>query len=128
MIKYLLLFFSLNLYANPEIATQMVPKGRIYETEGRDIILRTMIGTKVRIEFKRNGGFQEAKGMNLNKGDEFEPGDGLISLGTAAKRLTKSGFKPEGHWRLSEDNQFGWVYEIDQHLINAKTGDILVLK
>lgn len=125
MVKCLILLLSFNLYASSEMAIQMIPNAKVYELQGRDIILKTLSGTKVRVEFQRNGELEEAKGMNLNRGDEFEPGDGLISLGTAAKHLGKRGISPEGNWRLSKDKEFGWIYEFGKNLVNAKSGDVL---
>jgi len=129
MIYLVILFSSLYTFASTEIALQMVPRGKIFEEQGRDLILKTPSGTKVRIEFKRDGAFEEAKGMNLNHGDEFEPGDGLISLGTAAKEITKKlGMKPQGHWRLSQDQKLDWIYELGDELINARNGELISSK
>lgn len=129
MIHLILLFSCLLSFASAEIALQMVPRGKVFEEQGRDYILKTPSGTKIRIEFKRDGTFEEAKGMNLNYGDEFEPGEGLISLGTAAKEITKKiGTKPQGHWRLSKDTKLDWVYELGEELVNAKNGEFISSK
>jgi hypothetical protein len=108
-----------------KIALSMVPRGKLVDTIGRDYIIKTPAGTKIEIEFKRSGKFDEAKGQNLNKGDELEPGEGLISLSSAAQILNATGKKPEGHWRLEEDPDLGWIYELKMTIIHAKTGKII---
>lgn len=109
----------------PDIALSMVPRGRLEEQSGRDFVVKTMAGTKIGVEFQRNGKFEEAKGFNLNKGDELEPGDGLISLSTAAQSLVRKGIVPKGQWVLDKDERLGWVYEFENTIVNAKTGKIV---
>jgi hypothetical protein len=109
----------------PSVALSMVPRGRLVEQVGRDFVIKTGAGTKIGIEFKRNGRFEEAKGSNLNMGDELEPGDGLISLSSAAHALAAKGIRPQGHWHLDLDDSHGWVYEFENTLVNAKTGKII---
>jgi hypothetical protein len=113
------------LHASSEIALSMVPRSKLVEEIGKDFILRTQSGTKVHIEFTRTGILEEAKGKNLGQGDEFEPGDGLISLGTAARSLEALGMKPTGLWNLEKDPELGWVYEIQNVLVDARDGKIL---
>ena len=110
--------------AVPEsIALSMVPRGKVDLQQGRDFTIKSLAGTKIKIEFRRNGKFEEASGDNLNKGDELEPGEGMISLSSAAQKLQEKGIKPEGHWSLEQDPKFGWIYEVNhQHLIDAKSG------
>ena len=116
---------SLPLHASVDIAGAMVPRGKIVETLGRDYVVKTRAGTKIGIEFTRKGSLEEAYGKNLNKGDDFEPGEGLISLGTAAQIIQKAGIKPEGYWLLEKDQFMGWIYEVSGTIVNAKTGAIL---
>lgn len=111
--------------AAPDVAVSMVPKGRLVETIGRDFIIKTTAGTKIGIEFSRDGKFKEAKGVNLNKGDELEPGDGLLSLSSVAQILQKSGLKPQGYWMLENDKKMGWIYEFEEKTVNATNGQIL---
>lgn len=122
---FLIALFSIPAYSSVEIAKSMVPRGKIVETLGRDYIVKTKAGTKIEIEFTRSGSFEEASGKNLNKGDELEPGEGLISLGSAAQIIHKSGQRPEGFWLLEKDQMMGWIYEINGIIIGAKTGEIL---
>ena len=119
------IFSSQMVLGSPDIALTMVPKGKLSDTFGRDFKIKTASGTKVEIEFRRNGKLEEAKGHNLNRGDEFEPGDGLLSLATVAQKLTGQGIKPEGHWLLEEDAELGWIYEVGNTIINAKSGKII---
>ncbi|WP_408096872.1 hypothetical protein ACJVC5_17680 [Peredibacter sp. HCB2-198] len=113
--------------AVPEsIALSMVPRGKVDLQQGRDFTIKSLANTKIKIEFRRNGKFEEASGDNLNKGDELEPGEGMISLSSAAQKLQEKGIKPEGHWSLEQDPKFGWIYEVNhQYLIDAKTGKAL---
>jgi hypothetical protein len=111
--------------ATPETAISMVPHGKLVDQTGRDFVIKTKAGTKIGIEFKRSGLFEEAKGLNLNKGDELEPGEGLLSLSSAAQKLVKKGIKPQGYWMLDKDETHGWVYEFENTIINAKTGEII---
>lgn len=114
------------LMATPDLATSMVPKGKLFEQIGRDYIIKTSAGTKIEIEFNRKGHFQKAKGRNLNKGDELEPGEGLLSLGSAAQIAFKMRkIRPEGPWILENVKQWGWIYEFNQTLISAKDGKMI---
>lgn len=115
-------------FAANEVATSMVPHGRVIENYGREFIVKTKAGTKVEIEFSLDGHFQEAFGKNLNKGDELEPGDGLLSLSSVAKNLHEKGHKAEGYWNIERDEKLGWIYEFETVVLNAKTGAILKVK
>jgi hypothetical protein len=126
MIYSIILFFSsLACLGNIDIAQSMVPRGKVIEVFGRDFVVKTLSGSKIIIEFKRDGAFQEASGRNLNQGDEFEPGEGLMTLGSAAKQLQSFGEKVQGHWRLEEDKELGWIYEFQTAVLNAKTGFVI---
>ena len=116
---------SLGVFAATDVALSMVPRGKLVETTGRDFIIKTTAGTKIGIEFTREGKLEEAKGVNLNKGDELEPGDGLLSLSSVAQILQGTGVKPQGYWMLEMDKDMGWVYEVAGKIISAKTGRIL---
>jgi hypothetical protein len=121
---FLLLVSSLS-FAATDVATSMVPRGKVIETYGRQYVVKTLAGTKVDIEFSLDGKFQEAFGKNLNKGDELEPGEGLLSLGSVAKNLREKGYKAEGYWSIEKDEKSGWIYEFESVVMNAKTGDII---
>ncbi len=122
---FFLILLSLGADAASDIALSMVPRGRLIETIGRDFIIKTTAGTKIGIEFTRDGKFEEAKGGNLDKGDELEPGDGLMSLSSIAQLLQKAGIKPQGYWLLENDKKMGWIYEFQEITVNAVNGKIL---
>ncbi len=109
----------------PDVATAMVPRGKIIETILLDYVVKTAAGTKITVEFTSAGHFKQAAGKNLNQGDELEPGDGLLSLSTAAQRLSKSGMTPKGLWALEREPGLGWIYQFNQAIIDAKTGQTL---
>jgi hypothetical protein len=122
---FIFLMISQTILAKPEVALTMVPKGKLAETIGRDFKVRTVSGTKIEIEFRRNGLLEEAKGQNLNRGDVFEPGDGLLSLATIAQKISQTGIKPDGQWLLEQDEDHGWIYEIGNTIIDAKSGKVI---
>jgi hypothetical protein len=114
-------------------ALSMVPRGILIANIAREYFVKTKAGTKIKVEFGHNGKFEEASGMNLNHGDEFEPGMGLISLGTAARSVVRIGYPVRGDWNLEKDSTHGWVYEMagesnDEeifHLVNATSGQFI---
>ena len=116
-------------------ALSMVPRGIMAFKTTREFMVRTKGGTRIKVEFERNGNFQEASGLNLNKGDEFEPGLGLLSLSSAAQGLSSQGFKLAGDWNLEKDETHGWIYEmavleqdeIQFKLIKASSGEVINL-
>ncbi len=122
---FLIAIFPFAYAGSPDVAISMVPRGKVVDTIGRDYRVRTIAGTKIELEFKRNGILEEAKGMNLNKGDDLEPGYGLISLSSAAQILQSMGKKPQGLWLLEKDEKMGWIYEFQGTIISAKDGSIL---
>jgi hypothetical protein len=119
------LIFSQLAFSLNDIAVSMVPRGKVIETFGRNFTVRTLSGSKITVEFYLDGKFKEASGKNLNQGDELEPGEGLICLSTAARKLNQSGTKPKGYWTLEEDKTMGWIYVLGDTIIDAKTGKIL---
>jgi uncharacterized membrane protein YkoI len=81
----------------------------------------------------RNGELSEASGDHLNKGDLFEPGQGLITLSTAAQSVTKAGNILKDEWEFEKDSKYGWVYSFEgerkgnsmDFMVDAKTGAIV---
>jgi uncharacterized membrane protein YkoI len=116
-----------------ELVKSMVPQGEITSFLRRDFTVKTTAGTKIIIEFDRNGTLDEASGLNLGKGDIFEPGNGLISLSSAAQVIHQQGVKVAPIWRLEKDPKHDWVYEFEEevdertveHLVNARNGKII---
>jgi hypothetical protein len=112
----LLSSFSLGASETPyKQCSTMVPQGKVIHQASREFTVKTRAGTKIKVEFERNGNFQEASGLNLHAGDEFEPGQGLMSLGSIAKSLTEKGHKVKGDWNLERDSTHGWIYELATH-------------
>ncbi len=118
---------------NDQISLSMVPRGKIVEKERRYYKIKTRSGTRISVELYRNGNLEEASGRNLNGGDDFEPGQGLISLSTAAKFAIIPGTQLNGRWILDEDKKLGWIYEFYgeqkgtdlEILVNARTGKMI---
>ncbi len=125
MLFLILAFTGLFSYASEDIAKTMVPRGKVFEAFGRHYVIRTKKGTNIHVRFDLHGNFSHAFGRELNRGDEFEPGDGLLSLGTIARKLREKGFSPDGFWTIEKDIKKGWIYEIGEKIINAKTSDVL---
>lgn len=122
---YLVLLFSSLVFADETISLSMVPHGKIFETRGRTYILKSRAGSKIQIRYNLDGSFKDASGIDLNRGDELEPGDGLISLSSVAKELGKEGNIPRGFWILEKDRTHGWIYDIQGTLINARSGKLI---
>jgi hypothetical protein len=128
-----LIFSPSDSWSSEQLALSMVPRGKIWESHPKEFIIKTPAGTKVGVEFKRDGSFEEASGHNLNKGDVFEPGMGLISLSTAAQKLSEAGGKISGYWSLSKDNEYDWIYEFEEEredikllfIVKAATGEVV---
>ncbi len=134
MVFFLLLvpLYSLSK-ATEELVKSMVPGGKVSTHIGSDFSVRTQAGTKVVVEFSRQGDLDEASGLNLGSGDIFEPGNGLISLGSAAQVVHKRGHKVKGQWRLERDNKLDWIYELEgsndgddlDYLVDARKAQLI---
>lgn len=115
------------------IALSMIPHGKIIDKLFREYTVKTKAGTKIKLEFERDGKFQEAFGLNLNHGDDFEPGQNLKSLSSVAQAISKLGHQVRGPWKLEKDSQLGWVYELSgesngaplSFLVEASTGKLV---
>lgn len=122
---YLIILFTGLVFADEGISLSMVPHGKLFETRGRTFILKSKGGSKIQIRYNLDGSFKDASGIDLNRGDELEPGDGLVSLSTIAKELGRLGSEPRGFWILEKDIKLGWIYDIQGTLVDAKTGKII---
>jgi len=130
------LFFEQTVWAEgrDDICESMVPKGKLVEKDGREYKIKTRAGTRITVELYRNGKLEEASGKNLNRGDDFEPGQGLISLTTAAQAATIPGINLETRWSLDHDKKLGWIYEFNgEHkgvetdiLVDARNGKVIL--
>lgn len=117
--------FLTQAFAFEDLSKSMVPRSKIHETRGRTYLLRTKAGSNVTIRYNLDGTFKDASGVDINRGDELEPGEGLLSLSTVAQLAKKNGEKLAGFWILEKDQQLGWLYDIGGTLINAKTGKMI---
>ncbi len=110
------LFMIIPIYgiskATEELVKGMVPHGEVSQKIGQDFFVKTRAGTKVMIEFDKAGILDEASGLNVGKGDIFEPGNGLMALESIAKSLENKGHHIQGEWKLEKDSKLGWVYEL----------------
>lgn len=122
---YLIILVSSLAFADEGISLSMVPHGKLFETRGRTYILKSKGGSKIQIRYNLDGSFKDASGIDLNRGDELEPGEGLVSLSSVAKELGKAGNEPRGFWILERDSKLGWIYDIQGTVVNAKTGKII---
>ena len=112
--------------ATEELVKSMVPHGQISQKVGQDFFVKTKAGTKVTIEFDRTGILDEASGLNLGKGDIFEPSNGLVALEHKGHHIL-------GEWRLEKDSRQGWVYELAglkeeenvNYIVNAKSSKLI---
>lgn len=119
--------------ATEEIVKSMVPHGNISQKLGKDYFVKTKAGTKVTIEFDRAGILDEASGLNLGKGDIFEPGNGLMALDSVAKSLALKGRYLMGEWKLENDSKHGWIYEFSglqdeenkNFVVNARNSQLI---
>lgn len=98
--------------ATEELVRSMIPGGSIKQEMSTDFYVRTIAGTRVLVEFDHQGSLDEASGLNLGSGDIFEPGEGLLTLETTARKLTEKGHKVRGLWRLEKDTSSRWYYEL----------------
>lgn len=121
--------------ATEELVQSMVPRGQISRKIGKDYHVKTLAGTKITLEFDQSGNLDEASGLNLGKGDVFEPGLGLLAIDSVAKTLQLKGHTISGEWKLEKDAKLGWVYELTGlhsqeslgYLVDAKNSELLRL-
>lgn len=119
--------------ATEELVKSMVPYGEVSKGFAKEFIVKTQAGTKITVEFNRAGEFDEASGLNLGKGDIFEPGNGLLTLGTVAKNLADKGHFIVGEWRFEKDSKLGWIYELSglknedniNYVVNARNAQVI---
>ena len=119
--------------ATEELVKSMVPHGEVTQGFAKEYTVKTPAGTKITVEFDRAGKFDEASGLNLGKGDVFEPGDGLLTLGSVAKKLNEKGHFIVGEWRIEKDSKLGWIYELSglqdeeniNYVVDARTAQLI---
>lgn len=116
-----------------DAASKFIPNSKVVKVDGHEIDLQTAKGTVVEVELNRDGTLDEASGDAVNGGDQFVPGDGLMSLEQAIAALKTAGKSPTGDWKLKKSMMNGWVYEFDgqengkdmEYAISAKDGKLV---
>lgn len=97
------------------------PQAQEVIIEQNTIKIKTKHHTLITIGLDAQGGWEEISGVNLNRGDEFFPGQGLLSLGQVERRMSMLGRKIYGRWRLIKYQQYGWVYQVNAQSKNQQT-------
>ena len=97
------------------------PEAQEVIIEQNTIKIKTKHHTLITIGLDAQGGWEESSGVNLNRGDEFFPGQGLLSLGQVERRMSMLGRKIHGRWRLIKYQQYGWVYQVNAQSKNQQT-------
>ncbi len=113
--------------------SKFVPGGKIVEQSKIDIKIKTKAGTNIEIGIDDDGEMEEASGTAAHKGDEFEPGNKLVSLKVAVDNLVKAGKTVQGEWIFEENEEGEWIYDIEgeenkkpvDYIVSAKDGKLL---
>lgn len=113
--------------------TKLVPGGKVLEQSKIDIKIKTKAGTHIEIGIDDDGEMEEASGSAAHKGDEFEPGNKLVSLKVAVENLVKAGKSVQGEWIFEENEEGEWIYDIEgeenkkpvDYIVSAKDGKLL---
>lgn len=109
------------------------PDSQVLHRSAKSVKLKTKNNTYIDLQLNDRGQLEVAEGVNLNRGDIFYPGQGILSLTQIEKRMTYLGEKIYGRWRLIKYQQYGWVYQLNVaskerpifHLINAYSGQLI---
>ena len=132
-----LIFIGLLLLATSVQAktdySKLVPGGKIVEKTKIDIKIKTKAGTNIEIGIDDDGEMEEASGSAAHKGDEFEPGNKLVSLKVAVDNLVKAGKAVQGEWTFEKSEEGEWIYDIEgeenkkpvDYIVSAKDGKLL---
>lgn len=129
-----ILILSLPVIASPltDQALKYVPGGSVLEERGEEVRIKTTSGSVVEVEFDRSGKLEEASGNSVEK-DNFVPGQDLLPLTDALKKITQEGKKPIGEWSLDQSLLRGWYFEMEgyengkkfEYIVDAKSGKLL---
>ncbi|HLT22328.1 MAG TPA: hypothetical protein VKZ84_02755 [Bacteriovoracaceae bacterium] len=134
MIFTSLLFIGLSLPVHGKPPFDYVsPESNIDEHNDNIVKIKTKNNTYIRIFHNKKGQIEVAEGVNLNRGDIFVPGQGILPLSEIEKRMSLLGERTYGRWRLIKYQEFGWVYQLnvaspDQslfHIVNAYSGQLI---
>lgn len=113
--------------------TYVSPQSNVLQEGPKIIKLRTKNNTDIDILFNHKGQLEVAEGVNLNRGDIFIPGQGMLSLSEIERRMLSLGERIYGKWRLVKYQEYGWVYKVNAagkgrpifHLVNAYSGQLI---
>lgn len=123
--KHLLLACIISSFLTPRSWSasyqDLSPEAQEVIIEQNTIKIKTKHHTLITIGLDAQGGWEEISGVNLNRGDEFFPGQGLLSLGQVERRMSMLGRKIYGRWRLIKYQQYGWVYQVNAQSKNQQT-------
>lgn len=106
----------------------------VSKTKDNSIRLKTKRNTFIDLYLDQQGRLELAQGMNLNRGDIFNPGKGLLDLTTIEQKMISQGEKIYGKWRLIKYQEYGWVYQVNVaskkeqslfYLINAYSAQLI---
>lgn len=136
MIIFLTLIFSAT-NASSSIAKNydhFSPDATVIISTHQEIQIKTKRNTLIQILLDERGKLVMADGVNLNRGDLFYPGHGLLNLDQVETKMNQQGERIYGKWRLIEYQEYGWIYQVNVvtkngeslfHLINAYTGQFI---
>lgn len=111
----------------------LCPNAQEIKINESQVKIRTQNRTEIFITLSPQGTWEEVKGVNLNRGDEFYPGQGMMSLHQISQRLHRLGKSIYGKWRLVKYQEFGWVYQVNAKakkqpvffMVNAYSGQLI---
>ena len=135
--KFLLLFCIILGSATSTVCSasyqDLSPEAQEVIIGSKTIKIKTKGHTLITIKRDAVGKWEEISGVNLNRGDVFLPGQGLLSLEQVARKMLQQGRKIYGRWRLIKYQEYGWVYQVNAHnktqatflMLNAYSGQLI---
>ncbi|MFA5582911.1 MAG: hypothetical protein WDA09_01750 [Bacteriovoracaceae bacterium] len=132
MILTALIILSLPSFGKPPLV-YLSPESNSNGQNENIVKIKTKNNTYITIINNKNGQMEIAEGVNLNRGDIFDPGQGILPLSEIEKRMSLLGEKTYGKWRLIKYQEFGWVYQLNVaspdhalfHMVNAYSGQLI---
>lgn len=109
------------------------PNSTVLHHSKKTIQLKTQNNTQITLYLDTKGELEAAEGVNLNRGDIFYPGQGILSLSDIEKRMKSLGEKTYGRWMFTKYQEYGWVYKLNVavkgepifHMVNAYSGQLI---
>lgn len=133
MMMVLLFVNSIQVAWSQDDFTYVSPHSTILKQADTTIEIKTRNNTRIKLLLDTLGKLESAEGVNLNRGDIFTPGQGILPLSQVEERMKKLGIKIYGRWSLIKFQEYGWVYKLNVavkgdpifHLVNAYSGQII---